>query len=48
MRLRNPIIYFGGKGNMVTKLLRLIPPHDVYVEVFGEGPLYYLQKNLQK
>ena len=37
MRPRSPISYFGGKGNMVAKLLRLIPPHDVYVEVFGGG-----------
>jgi DNA adenine methylase len=32
---RSPIYYFGGKGNMVAKLLKLIPPHRTYVEVFG-------------
>jgi DNA adenine methylase len=37
MRLRSPIRYFGGKGNMVAKLLKLIPSHRTYVEVFGGG-----------
>jgi len=37
MRLRSPIGYFGGKGNMVAKLLKLIPSHRTYVEVFGGG-----------
>jgi len=37
MRLRSPIRYFGGKGNMVAKLLKLIPAHRTYVEVFGGG-----------
>lgn len=34
-RLRSPICWFGGKGNMVAKLLPLIPPHHIYCEVFG-------------
>lgn len=39
-KLRSPIGWFGGKGNMVSKLLKLLPPHDsykIYVEVFGGG-----------
>ena len=36
-RLRSPIIWVGGKGNMVAKLLKLIPPHKIYVEPFGGG-----------
>ncbi len=36
-RLRSPIWWFGGKGNMVAKLLKLIPPHRIYVEPFGGG-----------
>jgi len=36
-RLRSPIIWYGGKGNMVAKLLPHIPPHKTYVEVFGGG-----------
>ena len=33
--LRSPLRWFGGKGHMVKKLLKLIPPHHTYVEVFG-------------
>jgi DNA adenine methylase len=35
--LRSPVIWFGGKGNMVAKLLKFIPLHRIYVEVFGGG-----------
>jgi DNA adenine methylase len=35
MRLSSPIGYAGGKGNMVAKLLKLLPPHKYYCEVFG-------------
>jgi DNA adenine methylase len=35
--LCTPLRYIGGKGHMVSKLLKLIPPHKVYVEVFGGG-----------
>ena len=36
-RLRSPIWWFGGKGNMVAKFLPLLPPHHTYVEPFGGG-----------
>jgi DNA adenine methylase len=36
-KLRSPIHWFGGKGNMVGKLLKLVPKHHTYVEVFGGG-----------
>jgi len=36
-RLHSPICWFGGKGNMVAKLLPLLPPHRIYVEPFGGG-----------
>ena len=36
-RLRSPLIWYGGKGMMVSKLLPLLPPHRTYVEVFGGG-----------
>lgn len=32
-----PLLWFGGKGNMVRRLLPLIPPHRTYVEPFGGG-----------
>ncbi|MEO0190952.1 MAG: DNA adenine methylase [candidate division WOR-3 bacterium] len=35
--LRSPIFYAGGKGRMVFKLLKLIPSHKYYCEVFGGG-----------
>lgn len=35
--LRSPIVWFGGKGAMLAKLLPLIPPHRTYVEPFGGG-----------
>lgn len=37
MRRRAPIAYYGGKGNMVSKLLPLFPPHQVYCEAYGGG-----------
>lgn len=36
-RLRSPIVWFGGKGSMVAKLLPFIPKHKTYVEPFGGG-----------
>lgn len=36
-RLRSPIQWFGGKGNMTAKLLPLLPEHQTYVEAFGGG-----------
>jgi len=35
--LRSPIIYYGGKGVLVYKLLNFIPEHKIYCEVFGGG-----------
>jgi len=37
MRVKGPILWFGGKGNMTAKLLPLLPAHHTYVEVFGGG-----------
>lgn len=36
-RLRTPIWWSGGRGRIVPKLLPLVPPHRIYVEVFGGG-----------
>ncbi len=36
-KLRSPIRWFGGKGHMTAKLLKLVPPHRIYCEVFGGG-----------
>jgi DNA adenine methylase len=43
-RLRTPIRWFGGRGRIVPKLLPLVPPHSIYVEVFGGGASLLLAK----
>ena len=42
--LRSPIRWFGGKGKMVAKLMKFVPPHHVYCEVFGGGASLLFQK----
>ncbi len=43
--MRSPLGWFGGKGNMMPKLLPLIPSHRVYVEpFFGGGSLFFSKK----
>jgi len=43
-RLRTPIRWFGGRSRIVPKLLFLVPPHSIYVEVFGGGASLLLAK----
>ncbi len=35
--MRSPIVWFGGKGQLVPKLLKYVPKHTYYCEVFGGG-----------
>jgi len=35
--MRSPIKWFGGKGQLVPKLLKYVPEHIYYCEVFGGG-----------
>jgi DNA adenine methylase len=44
-RLRAPIQWFGGKGNLLKKLLPLIPYDKVYIEpYFGAGSIFWNRK----
>ncbi len=36
-KVRTPITWFGGKGQLVGKLVEYVPPHKYYVEPFGGG-----------
>lgn len=38
--MKTPISYYGGKQQLVTTLLGMIPPHKIYCEV----ALFSLQK----
>lgn len=44
MATRAPFPYYGGKQSLVPTLLNLMPPHQVYVEVFGGGASLLLNK----
>ena len=35
--MRSPIVWFGGKGKLTPKLLKYVPEHIYYCEVFGGG-----------
>lgn len=43
--LRSPLIWYGGKGNLVHKLISFIPSHHHYVEVFGGAASLLFAKN---
>lgn len=35
MSVKSPLVWFGGKAALVSKILHLLPDHDTYVEPFG-------------
>jgi len=44
-RLKSPVSYYGGKANLVSTILRLIPKHKIYTEAFfGSGAIYFAKK----
>ena len=44
-KLKAPVTYYGGKANLVSTLLKLIPSHKIYTEAFfGSGALYFAKK----
>lgn len=43
--LKTPISYYGGKQNLVTTILPLIPKHNTYIEPFvGGGAIFWSKK----
>lgn len=43
--LKTPISYYGGKQNLVTTILPLIPPHTTYIEPFvGGGAIFWSKR----
>jgi len=44
-RLRSPLWWFGGKGNMTAKILQLFPSHKQYDEpFFGGGSIFFAKQ----
>ncbi|MGG0718704.1 DNA adenine methylase [Robertmurraya massiliosenegalensis] len=41
---RSPLIWFGGKSRMASHIIRKMPPHDCYVELFGGAAHVIAQK----
>ena len=48
VRLLTPINYYGGKTNLASKILQLIPPHEVYTEAFFGGGAVFFAKERAK
>lgn len=42
--LRSPITLYGGKAGIISHMLPLVPPHDVYTEVFAGGLTLFFGK----
>jgi DNA adenine methylase len=48
MTLRTPITYYGGKQKLVSRILPLIPDHDIYCEPFLGGAAVFMAKEASK
>lgn len=45
MKLKTPTSYYGGKQNLVTTILPLLPKHKLYAEVFvGGGAIFWAKE----
>ena len=42
--MNQPFSYYGGKGKIKDRIIKLIPPHHTYVEVFGGSAGVMLKK----
>lgn len=47
-KLRTPISYYGGKQNLIKKILPLIPKHQLYCEPFLGGAAVFFAKEKSK
>lgn len=47
-RLRSPIRLFGGKGRLVSRLLKYVPEHTYYLEAYGGGASLLFAKKPSK
>jgi DNA adenine methylase len=46
--MKTPITYYGGKQNMVSTILPLIPKHSIYTEAFfGGGAIFFAKEPVQ-
>jgi DNA adenine methylase len=43
--MKTPITYYGGKQQLAETIVRLIPPHEIYVEPFIGGAAVYFAKS---
>jgi len=46
--MKTPISYYGGKQRMATKIIKLIPKHQTYIEPFFGGGAVFWQKEPSK
>jgi DNA adenine methylase len=45
---RTPIAYYGGKISMLSHILPLVPPHEVYTETFfGGGAVFFAKEKVK-
>lgn len=45
LNLKTPVTYYGGKQNLVTTILPMLPPHNLYCEPFCGGAAIFFAKN---
>lgn len=46
--MKTPITYYGGKQNLVSHILPLIPKHSIYTECFAGGLAVFFKKERSK